>query len=353
MFLGGRLEKSHLKSLARGMNEQNGAGIDLAGGLSFWNFSDTILNKPNLGFMAHLGTRYQGSITFSRDFFELGFLGNSQFVGRTAELGPLSGSIQSWQKFGFGIFNKRTKSFVSLSLIEGQSMRSISMRNLDFFTSLSGDSLSMEYQGEYLRSDTARKGFMNGSGIGFCFDAGYNYVVPDGRSWFRFELIDMGVIFWNRSSERYSLRGQNSFTGLVIEDISNVNFDSVDIPEFRDSLKYDYAKRRIAMAVQGRISVSFTHRLSSRSYLHFSTSILPNRAALPQIRASYAFAIRPTLLTSWVVSYGGYAGLGAGLDIQWMPRRNWYIRAQSGLLSGWLMPSSRGMDLGFTLGKNF
>lgn len=107
------------------------------------------------------------------------------------------------------------------------------------------------------------------------------------------------------------------------------------------------------MAVQGRISLSFLHRLSSRSYVHFATMILPNRAALPQIRASYCFALRPSLLTSLILSYGGYASAGAGVDIQWMPKNNWYLRAQSGLLTGWLFPAARGVDLSFTFGKNF
>ncbi len=353
MLLGGKLEKSQLQSLANKMNEQNGAGVDVAAGLSFWNFSDTILNRPNLGFMAQIGTRYQGSLTFTRDFFEVGFLGNAGFAGRTAELGPLNGNLQAWQKFGFGVFNKKTRSYVSLSLLEGQLMQSISMRNCDFYTSTTGDSLSLQYNGEYIRSDTARHGLMNGSGVGFCLDAGYNYIVPDGKSWFRFELQDMGLIIWNRATERYQLNGQNSFTGWVIDDINNLSSDSIGVPDFRDSLRYDYSKRRIAMAVQGRISLSFTHRLTSRSYLHFATMILPNRAALPQIRASYAFAIRPSLLTSVILSYGGYAAAGAGVDIQWMPKRNWYLRAQSGLLTGWLLPNARGVDFGFTLGKNF
>jgi len=353
MLLGGKLDKGHLRSLADRMNEQNGAGMDVCAGLSFWNFSDTIFKKPNLGFMVQIGARYQGSLTFTRDFFEVGFLGNADYAGRTAELGPLNGNLQAWQKFGFGIFNKKTKSYVSLSLIEGQLMQNISLRKGDFFTSATGDSLSLQYNGEYIRSDTARKGLMNGSGVGFCLDAGYNYVVPDGKSWFRFELQDMGLIFWNRATERYQLNGQNSFTGLVIDDINNLSSDSIDVPDFRDSLRYDYSKKRIAMAVQGRISLSFTHRMTSRSYLHFATMILPNRAALPQIRASYAFAVRPSLLTSLVLSYGGYAAAGAGIDIQWMPKGNWYLRAQSGLLTGWLLPKSRGVDLGFTLGKNF
>ena len=165
MLLGGKLDKNYLRSLADNMNEQNGVGVDVCAGFSFWNFSDTILNKPNLGFMAQLGTRYQGSLTFTRDFFEVGFLGNADFAGRTAELGPLNGNLQAFQKFGFGIFNKRTRSYVSLSLLEGQMMQNISLRKGDFFTSATGDSLSLQYNGEYIRSDTARRCLMNCSGV--------------------------------------------------------------------------------------------------------------------------------------------------------------------------------------------
>ena len=239
MLLGGKLDKNYLRSLADNMNEQNGVGVDVCAGFSFWNFSDTILNKPNLGFMAQLGTRYQGSLTFTRDFFEVGFLGNADFAGRTAELGPLNGNLQAFQKFGFGIFNKRTRSYVSLSLLEGQMVQNISLRKGDFFTSATGDSLSLQYNGEYNRSDTARRGLMNGSGVGFCLDAGYNYIVPDGESWFRFELQDMGLIIWNRATERYQLNGQNSFTGLVIDDINNLSADSIEVPDFKDSLQFD------------------------------------------------------------------------------------------------------------------
>ena len=56
---------------------------------------------------------------FDRDFFKLTFIGNTDFLGDSVELGPLYADYQVFEKFGLGVFNKRNLSFIQLSAVNG------------------------------------------------------------------------------------------------------------------------------------------------------------------------------------------------------------------------------------------
>lgn len=352
-FFGGRLENSHLDELAEGMKDQNRAGFILNAGLEFLNFRDTLFNRPEWGLRVDVNTNYHTSVSFSRDLYKLVYRGNSSLIGDTAELGPLSFQNTSWQKFGVGIFNKQSLNSMTISLVEGQNYESLIMSESDFYTSPNSDSLSLSYRGDYLRSDTAKSGLANGSGLGVALDFDYNLPLADHKGVISISLRDFGFVVWNKSSEKISYDSLTTWTGLQVNDIFEFATDTVGFPNLRDSLHYDVKKKSFITSLPASVHLRYCRHFNERDYYEAGLSMWPNKAAVPFVYAGISHFIGDHFIFSERLSYGGYSRFGLGSEVQWMPGGAWLFRLGTNHLGGFTMSSARGRDVYFSLAKTF
>jgi Family of unknown function (DUF5723) len=353
IFRGGNLENSHLNAIAERSKGQNRAGFLAGGDLEFYNFRDTLFNRPELGLHVNIGTHYHGGINFSEDLFRTVFRGNKSFAGDTASLAPLSLQYQAWQKFGIGLFNKSTLSGFTLSLVEGQAYNSLIVTEANMYTSLTGDSLALSYNGEYLRSDTSRFGWANGSGVGVALDFDYNLPLKDHKGVISISMRDLGFVFWNKQSQKIQFDSITNWTGLNVDGVFDFATDSLHFPNMEDSIYRQVESRSFFAALPATIHLRYARYFSSHDFYEAGMIMLPNRAAIPMMYAGASHFVGEHFTFSERLYAGGYGRFGVGAEIQWMPKGSWLFRLGTKSLGGLTMSSARSRDIYFSIGKSF
>ena len=352
-LFGGHIEREYINDLIDKMPERARIGYAANAQLELLNFRDTLLGRPNLGLRAALSTQYSGYGAFQPNAFETVYQGNSGAANSSVNLGPLAFQSQSWQKFGFGIFNKNSLSGITLSLVEGQSYQSLDVDRAELFTAAQGESVSLSVAGDYSRSDTARTGWANGSGIGACIDLDYNTTIQHGRGVVSFSVRNLGFISWNEQSEHYTIDTKVDWNGLDVTNWLSGETDSVAFPNWNDSLNSRRSQSHVLNPLPASFHLRYLSRWKGNRYWETGCSFIPNKAAVPVVYVGVTHAIGNHLLISERVSYGGYAGFALGADIQWLFKSSWFLRAGSTQLEGWLLPTAKGRSVYFNLGKNF
>ncbi len=350
-IFGGKLEDRYLDNIQKESHNTNRAGFLMNGGIDFYNFKDTLLHDSKLGLKISLSTNYHGSLSYTKDLFSLIYRGNSQFKGDTVSPGPLAAQYQAWQKFGVGIFNKKTYTSFTVSLVAGQAFQSLIVRNSDLYTSPTGDSLSLTYGGDYFQSDSAKSGLANGSGLGLCFDFDYNLPLEGNKGFISLSVRDIGFVFWNKQSKQTTFNSSNSFTGVEVNDLFLLNTDSVNFPNLKDSLRYTSSRKAFAAPLPASISMRLCRKFSDKDFYEAGLTIWPNKAAIPFIYAGLSHFVRPNLLFTERLSFGGYGRWGLGAEVQWMPKGSWVLKAGTHNLGGFTMGSSHSRDVYFTIAK--
>lgn len=353
MMLGGHIESQHIDDLMGRLQDQNRAGFFGQAALELYNFRDTIFKNPDWGLSASFNTNYHAGLSFSKNLFNTVFRGNKQFAGDTISIGPMAVQFQAWQKLGLGIFSKRTLSGVTLSLVEGQAYHSMIFTDASLYTSQNGDSLSLSYNGEYIRSDENRRGWANGSGAGVAIDFDYNLPLSDKSGLISISLRDIGFVVWNESTERMRFDSVTTWQGLDIDDVFDLASDTLEFPQLSDSIFRKSERRNFITSLPASIHVRMIKFLNEMNFYEAGLSIWPSRAALPMIYGGMSHYLGDHFIFSERISFGGFGRFGIGAEMQWMPKGTWLLRCGSSNLAGFTMDNARGRDIYFTLGKSF
>jgi len=352
-FFGGHLEDTHLDKLYQNMKSQNRAGFLANGGIELYNFSDTLFGKPNWGMRAGFSTNYNGFLSFNRDLFKTIYRGNKSFADETTQLGPIIGGYQAWQKFGAGIFHKKNWSSATLSLVAGQQYQSLIASSASLYTSLNGDSLSLAYAGDYMRSDSSKKGFANGSGLGLAIDLNYNLPLADNKGVISIAVYDLGFIAWNKASQRFRYDSLTSWTGIQADNLFDLGTDSLGLPKLRDTLNFEKQNKAMTTALPISMHMRYSRFINKSNLYEFGISIWPNRAAVPFLYAGASQFIGERFMLSERISYGGYGKFGIGVEAQWMPLSSWLLRLGSNNIEGLITKEAYAMSGYFSIGKFF
>jgi hypothetical protein len=350
---GGHIADRHILDMNERMRNQNRAGFYGQAALELYNFRDTLFGRPKWGLSASFNTNYHAGVSFNRSLFETVFRGNKQFAGSKVDLGPMAAQVQAWQKLGLGVFNKHTLSGITISLVEGQSFHSMIFTEAELFTSALGDSIALEYRGEYMRSDVNRNGWANGSGNGVALDLDYNLPLTDHRGVISIALRDIGFVYWKDQSEILKFDTTTSWTGLEVDDVFTLATDSLDFPALSDTLSRSIEQGGFFASLPASVHVRMIRFINDMDFYEAGISIWPSRAAIPQVYAGLSHYVGNHFLFSERISFGGFGRFGIGAEMQWMPRGKWLVRFGSTNLAGFVMGSARGRDLYFTIGKSF
>jgi hypothetical protein len=353
LTLGGRITDEHIDRLAGDMHRESRAGYAAFGELTLMNFRDTLFVNPAIGLKATVGSYYHGYAGFSSNMFSAVFQGNQRTAGSSVELGPAFMMQQSWQKFGLGIFDKRTLSAISLSLVEGQSYRSLVMNNAALYTSALGDTVSIAPDGEYMRSDTSRSGWANGSGVGLALDLDYNLALPDDQGFVNISIRDLGVVFLNEDSERYAVSREFTWTGFDANPWLINHEDSLVAPSPKDSLLTSREQTTFTAALPMTFQLRYVKQFGKGHFYEAGWNLWPNRVAKPQVFVGVTHRFRDDLLITARAFAGGYSRWGMGAEVQWMPKGTWLLRAGSNHLVGLIADKAHGAEAFVSIGKSF
>ncbi|MEN9348592.1 MAG: hypothetical protein RLZZ77_2103 [Bacteroidota bacterium] len=344
LTFGGHLSKAQIANRVDAISDVLYGGGRASGGMEVWSFSDTLFGKTGLGLKVQASANYSAQMMMGKELFQTIFQGNAPFYNDTAEFGKTYFNYQAFQKYGVGLFRKRDLSFVQLSLVNGENFQELDAREGQLFTSVLGDSLSLQYAGSFWSSDTSRSGYGAANGLGLCLDADYNVPLEKGKGFISVSVRDFGWIKWQNGLD-YTFDSLSTWRGFDVNQLIDAEGDTTLSVNFRDSLHYQVNKKDFIKAMPMSVHLRMAKMISASNYANVGVSIWPGRALTPRVFAGLGHFIGDHFVVSEYISFGGYSKFSAGAELQWMPKGKWFLSVKSNNLPGWIFNDARSRDV--------
>lgn len=321
LLVGGYIDDAQSQQQFDRMNERLQFGGGYTGGLRFILPSDSAFGLADWGWQGQVQLRGHAEIGADKDLFHLIFDGNApDYLGEAATMNDTWVDYMEYQKVGFGLWHKPTQSGFMLSVVNGQQFERLNIYDGELFTSESGDSLALVYNGTWLRSDTTVSGLGAGSGIGFAFDGRINIPLKEDKGFVGVSVQDLGLVQWNESTLEYEADSVFSYTGIPLSNI--IDDDGDGLPNFEDSLHYTTSQGSLNRWLPGTARAELMHRIKERDFIHASITFRPVRVFNPRLDLGYFYRVSPQAILGATTTIGGYGNVRFGVAYeQWIAER--------------------------------
>lgn len=198
----------------------NRFGIDLNSEIEYRNHTSKIFKDSTKGFLLKHGIYNFSAIEYAEDVFDLLFYGNSAFIGDTAFLTGSRFDSYTFQKIGFGWFDKYSKSSFTLNAIGVHNIISGRIENGSLYQSASIDSIGLSLDAKYNQSNS--NAFC---GFGLAVDVDYRFDMPKNKNekiYFQLLMRNLGVVFLPKVRS-YSINSNVNYDAYSIDDLMNAS----------------------------------------------------------------------------------------------------------------------------------
>lgn len=308
---GGSISKDMAAAASNKMAAMNRTGVTAEAEFEYRNLSANIFNE-NWGFLVKGGYYAVGTASYTGDLFGLVMKGNEEYLGRSVNLNGSGIRFNTFQKIGFGIINKKSKSSVSLSYVNlttdirsGVNKGSITFDN-------DAENVDFLLNGEF--SHTKSGQFINGAGAALDVD----YRIPinwikENKAYIQVQIKNFGFAALTSSGKRYIMDSTYHYEGFTIDQLRSFNkdgeFSLMDTLGIRESSRKGVVLLPFYLQF-GKI-VSDTYPGKWQSF--FGVRIYPMPTYSPLFYAGANYRPFRQLDVGASLSYGGFTGFRAGL----------------------------------------
>lgn len=291
----------------------NRFGLDASAEIEYRNLKVNLF-KDNWGFIVKAGYFNYMSVLYSKDIFGLTFYGNENYLGDNVDFSGSRFQAMSFQKVGFGMIDKKSKSNVSLNFYSISNYAELLLREGQLFQSENGDSVSLTLDGnlDYTSESTFIKGFGGGIDLDFRIPVTLR---NEKVTYVQFIAKNLGVAKMTSTVTRYKTDTTFTYDGLTFdqlygdESIFNEDFSVLDTMGV-DSLSITKYKVLPGFIQAGKIVDEMS---LARVQSFFGVRIYPSITYSPLIYAGAQFKTTKWLDLGANLSYGGFSGFRAGV----------------------------------------
>ena len=198
----------------------NRFGVDLNGEIEYRSHNSKIFKDSTKGSLLKYGFYNFSAIEYTEDVFDLLFYGNSAFIGDTAFLTGSRFDSYTFQKIGFGWFDKYSKSSFTLNAIGVHNIVSGRIENGSLYQSASIDSIGLSLNAKYNQSNSNTF-----CGFGLAVDIDYRFDMPknkDEKIYFQLLMRNLGVVCLPKVRS-YSFKNNINYASYSIDDLLNAS----------------------------------------------------------------------------------------------------------------------------------
>lgn len=323
----------------------NRFGMDVSGEFEYRNMKCNLFGKEKWGFIVKAGDYNYMSLLYSKDLFGMTFYGNEHYLGENINFSGSRFSTMSFQKVGFGIIDKSTKSNISLNFYTISNYAEGSVREGQLFQSESGDSVSLTFDGDFeYASETA---FLKGYGVGIDLDFRIPVVIREDRvSYIQFLAKNIGVAHLNSPITKYAADTIFTYDGLTFNQLYGKESIFDDNFSVLDSIGVDSTSTTKVRFLPGFLQVGkiVDAMSTARVQSFFGVRMYPSIAYVPMIYAGAQFKTTKWLDLGANISYGGYVKFRAGMYAQFK-MKNFALGVSSEDLFGMVSKKGKGQSL--------
>lgn len=323
----------------------NRFGTDVSSEIEYRNMKVDLLKKENLGFIVKGGYYNYLSMLYAKDLFGLIFYGNENYLGENASFTGSRFSMMAFQKIGFGVIDKRSKSNVTLNFYTISNYFDGNIREGALFQSSTGDSVSLTFDGDFEFASNST--FVKGFGLGVDLDFRIPVIFRNDRiSYIQFLAKNLGVAHLTKNVTKYAADTIFTYDGLTFDQLygeGNVFKNDFSI---LDSLGVDSTSTNRTRFLPGYLQVGkMVDDLNpSRFQSFFGIRMYPSIAYVPMIYAGVQIKTTKWLDLGLNISYGGYTQFRSGLYTQFK-LKNFAVGIASEDLIGVVSKKGRGQSV--------
>jgi hypothetical protein len=280
---------------------------------------------------------------FQGDAYRLLAFGNRQFAGERVSLGPIRGDQINIQKLGFHVgkvFTSGIEIYGGLSLVKGVINQQLRIEKADLFTALDGSSIEVDLDYDYMTSRQDKSAVALFNGFGAALDFGLRKQLTEKLTIFG-EVKDFGVVSW-RDQRRYRKDTSFTFKGVVIDDITNFEPDSITF-ETEDGklvslLDIPLKRENIVQLLPIYLSAGASYQLNDRLNI---TAVMYYRYVqfyVPRIHLIPRYSITDWLTAGLNLAHGGLGGSDIGLTVETRINEHFMLQGDLFYLESTLLP---------------
>lgn len=325
----------------RGINR---FGLDASAEMEYRNLKANLF-KEKWGFVVKAGYFNYMSVLYSNDIFGLTFFGNEKYLGDNVDFAGSRFQAMSFQKIGFGMIDKHSKSNVSLNFYAISNYAELILREGQLFQSEEGDSLSLTLDGNI--DYTSESSFIKGYGGGIDLDFRIPVVLRNEKvSYVQFLAKNLGVAKMTSTVTRYQADTTFTYDGLTFDQLygdANIFTDDFSILDTMgiDSISITKYKVLPGFIQAGKIVDDLN---PARVQSFFGVRIYPSITYAPLIYAGAQFKTTKWLDLGANLSYGGFAGFRAGMYGS-LKLKNFSLGISSEDIVGFVSKKAKGQSL--------
>jgi hypothetical protein len=281
--------------------------------VEYRNYTKKIVKNKNWGYLIKAGADVFGGGLYSQDLFGLVFYGNDSYKGETIDFSGSNFSFMSYQKFGFGMVDVKSKTAVSINLYNINRYLSANFRTGEITQDVNGDQLEFVLDGEVELANN--KKFNQGVGIGFDLD----FTLPvsickDQISYIQFQAKNVGVGYMYEKQKVYSIDTTLSFNGFQFEQLIGANSIFSDSLSVLDSLGINSTDKNKIVLLPGYFQVGkiATNNVDKKLQSFYGVRIYPTLIFRPYIYAGLHYSLSKSVSFGLNGGYGGFGKFRVG-----------------------------------------
>lgn len=361
-YTGGYIDNDLKNSVLKRIKNSNRVGGNINTGI-YYAFKLNPLDQQNkISLFFSLRDRAHFDAAFSKDLFKIGFYGNSQYAGTTANLSNFNINLIRYQQIQAGVFSAKLDSAarwgIGISFLKGEQYLSVLAKKAELFTSVDGQYINLNTELTAEQSDTANKGIGAFNGYGASIDLYFEapFQTRFGTSKINVSVSDLGAIRFNKETLTVDQDSMLHFSGFQINSIYDLQ-DSTFASRSKDSIKNTIApfkKQAHAVTLPSVFNLTFETRFNKYFLLTEGIRYVFNGNYKLLVFLKGDFKIKSKVILSTTFGYGGYGTFNYGLGVSAKLFKNIVIRAGSNNIEGFISPkNTTGQGAYVSLIKNF
>lgn len=315
MLFGGYIDDEMKKSSMMHMVSRNRIGSSFSGELEYQNHTINLFGKENWGLVVRGGYESYNALQFSRDAFDLVFNGNANLTNNTANFGNTHLLSLSYQKIGFGVVDKHSKSSIVVNFVNGSSFAKGTIEKGKYTQTPNSDTIGLTLSGN-LAYNNQRKNFVNGQGFSFDFDFRVEINWRKGRKAFiQIMAKNMGLLFFNKMTTNYSVDTNYSYSGFHFKQLLSGGSLVSNNFSLADSLNMHPTKKGKPIFLPGYVQIGkiVDRNNPAKVQPFFGLNVFTSVICLPQLYAGVHYQPAKWIGMGAQGSYGGFGEFRGGV----------------------------------------
>lgn len=304
------------KTFAAHGGNLNRFGKDIQAEVEYRNYKVNMFGNEKWGFLVKGGYYFIGAGSYTTDLFGIAFYGNEAYLGRTAEFKNTRANFSAFQKLGFGVIGKKSKSSVTLSFVNVSNFYKGGLGLSQLTQNDDASNIGLLLNGSFAYTDKVK--FNNGNG--FAIDADFRIPVEwlnEKKAYIQVQVKNIGAAYMHNGMRSYTADSVYlDYNGFTFNQLfENQSFFSGDFSVL-DSLNIQSSDKKSLIMLPGMLQAGkiIDEHYAGRWQSFFGIRLYPTLSAMypPLIYIGGNWRPQQWLDLGLSGSYGGFGSFRAG-----------------------------------------